>query len=334
MIFKSIDQLKDYIGGMQRNLQWESWKPFVREAEQFFIKKAIGYTFLKTLHGKVNIETLELNNANEKETELIELIRIATAAYVDYLSTYRMILSTGDSGKNIKTPTGTTAPTRWSATGSMQSSLSRGDMAMEDVLVFLEENDEDFSDWKSSDFYTKFKSGYVRTAARLTESFPFAKNSRRLFLNMKSDIEKAQGSFLNSTIGADFNNEFKERLLVNQALNAAESELLRLIGNVVSLKGVLDTLPYLNINEEWRLVSQHDGLGSENTLPDRRRDEIAVQLKTSLEYANSELINYLQANSSTVVFPTYFNSNLYTTRAERSNASGFKNDRNQKFAII
>lgn len=334
MLFKSIKQLKMYMGGIQRNMNWDTFEAFVREADQFFTQKEIGKELLDALSEKVPADGLELTEeTSDKEKELINILRISVAGYTDFLSSYRLILSTGDSGKTMNTAAGTTAPTKWSAIGSMQAALSRGDMAMEDALVYLEKNADDFEDWKNSDFYTVFNDCYVRTATQLTESFPFTKNSRRIFVNLKAELMKAQGTPLNQVMGADFNAVMKERIGADD-LTEEEKILLKHISNVVSMRAVSEAIPYLNINENWRLVSQIDGYGDETILPDSRRDEIALQVSEALELSKNELTKYLQDTASAEVFPEYFTSSLYENRAESGTSSRFVNKKEKKYAVL
>lgn len=335
MLFKDIKQLKMYMGGIQRNMNWDTFEAFVREADQFFTRKEIGKELLDALSEKVIADSTELaQGTTDKEKELIDILRISVAGYTDFLSSYRLILSTGDAGKTMNTAAGTTAPTKWSAIGSMQAALSRGDMAMEDALVYLEKNADDFEAWKDSDFYTVFNDCYVRTATQLTESFPFAKNSRRIFMNLKPELIKAQGTTLNQVIGAEFNAAMMERIGAAD-LTAEEKVLLQHIANVVALRAVSEAIPYLNINENWRLVSQIDGYGDETILPDSRRDEIAVAVGEALELSKNQLVNYLHSKASAEVFPLYFNSSLYAARAEKDSLSSrFVNKKERKYAVL
>ncbi|MGR3809602.1 DUF6712 family protein [Jiulongibacter sp. NS-SX5] len=333
MIFKDINQLSEYIGGIQNVMHFETFKPFVSEAEEFFVKDSIGKDLLDTLSDFVTENDVNLGAATDKEKEAIHLLRMSVAGYVDFVGSYRLVLTTGDGGKTMFTPPNSTAPTKWATLGGMEAALSRGDTAMERLLVYLESNADDFDSWTESDFYTILKGCYVRTATKLTEAFPFAKNSRRLFLGLSDGLKKAQGSYLNSIIGADFNKLMITRILADD-LSEAETELLDKIATVVSLKAVADSVPYLNINEHWRLVSQFDGYGNQAVLPESRRNEISLQVEGALELAKNELTKYLQDTASAEVFPEYFNSSLYESRAESGTSSRFVNKKERKYAVL
>ncbi|UBM58232.1 hypothetical protein LAG90_15620 [Marinilongibacter aquaticus] len=333
MIFKNVEQLKDYLGGIQRNMNWATWKAFVREAEEFFVLEILGADFLDELSEFISESGLDfVTEVSPKKKRAIDLLRISLAAYTDAVGTFRLIMTTGDSGKNFQTPPNTQAPTKWATIGSLQTAIGRGDMAMEKLIAYLEKNAADFETWKSSENYTILKSAFVSSAIVLTEHFPFAENSRRLFLSLKSEFAKAQGRYLSGIISAEFNNALQARL-VSDDLETEEKEAIKKIAAVVALKGVSEGVTFLNINENWRLVSTYDGIQSEMVLPESRRNEISIQVSNALELAKNELVKFLQEKASEDVFSEYFNSSLYAARIEKP-STRFVNKKERKYAIL
>lgn len=341
MLIKSIDGVSEYFGGIQRTITYKVWKPFLREATQFYLKPAIGAELLKVLEDKIDGNNNIAGDASDAEIELIDLLRIALVAYADYVGTFRMILSTGDAGKMQNSPVNSQAPAKWATVGSLNDAISRGDLAMEDVLRYLEANEGQFAAWTESEFYTQLKDNYVDSAEELTYHYPFANNARRLYVAMKPELNKAQKGHLNRFMGAAANAELiaAAKVAAAKAENdrtVADKELLEAKNRaaaVVALKAVLDSVAYLNVNTEWRLVSKTDGVQNEGILSDKRRDEIRRDIAAELQLAESELRSYLQDIASETVLPTYYASDLYAARVVTP-TTRFENKPDRKYAVL
>ena len=332
MLIKDIKDFKAVFGGVQRNMEWDTWKPFVNEAEQFFIIPAIGeelYTEIDTL---INATT---PNINVKQARLINFLKIAIAAYADYCGWFRILLNTGDGGKTVISPKDMQAPGKWATVGGRRDAAKRGDKSLELALVYLETNANDFSVWQESDFYTILQKQFITSASELTEYFPHASSSRRMFLQLKNYLKKAQDKHLKNIVGSELWADWVGKISnTDYSPIQEELEVWEIASNYISRKAVADATPYLNISEDWRLISESDGVENEDVLPKERREEIALKEAELAEGYRSELIRYLQTNSSTTVFPLYFSSTLYTSRSERKTFSKLPNSKENKYFVL
>lgn len=73
----------------------------------------------------------------------------------------------------------------------LQGLFADGYQAVEDLIIFLEENEEDFSDWKDSAKYTKLKSSFINSAS-LFQKYVDIGNSRQVFLKLWPSIQKVE----------------------------------------------------------------------------------------------------------------------------------------------
>lgn len=330
MLIKDINDFKSVYGGIQKTMFWDTWSPFVKEAELSFIIPAIGEEFYDELVSLVSSN----NTLSVKQARLIGMLKIAVAAYADFMGWFRITASTGDAGKVMHTPENSQAIPKWFAASGRRDAQNRGDKFLEQTLVYLEKNADDFQTWKDSDSCTLFDNQFISTASELTKVFPQAKHSRRVFLQLKEYIGSAQESLIKVIGKAQYEAWITKITDANATISPLEDDAFLLVRTMIARKAFADALPYLNISEDWRLISETDGVANEDILPQSRRDELAgIELANAEKFKN-ELIRFLQANASATVFPEYYLSGLYQSRIETKTFSKFQNKPENKFAVL
>lgn len=329
MLIKDIDDLKSVYGGIQQVMQWKTWSPFVNEAEMFFVIPAIGEELYAELNGLVTNGTA----LNPKQARLMNLLKISVAAYADFVGWFRITASTGDAGKVIHTPTNTQAPAKWFTAAGRKDAALRGDKALESALVYLEANVSSFVTWKNSGACTLYDKQFISTATELTGYFPQAKKSRLIFLQLKDYLGLAQ-KYLIQVVGKAQYDAWLEKIADSTYTpSPLEADAWLLVRSLIARKAFAEAIPYLNISEDWRLISETDGITNEDILPQTRRDELAFMEEQNAEKYKNELIRFLQEQASADVFAEYFGSGLYASRAEKKTFTKFQNDKTNKFFV-
>ncbi len=330
MLINSIEDFKSVYGGVQTTMYWDTWSPFVNEAELSFIIPAIGEELYDELNTLVNGE----DTPNAKQARLIMLLKISLAAYADFMGWFRISASTGDAGKVVNTPENTQAPAKWFTAAGKRDAQNRGDKFLEQALVYLEKNVDEFVTWKDSDSCTLFDKQFISTASELTRFFPQAKHSRRVFLQLKEYLGPAQEYLIKVVGKAQYDAWVLKISDANATYSPIEDDAFLLVRAMIARKAFADALPYLNISEDWRLISETDGVANEEILPQVRRDELAALEEMNADRFRNELIRLLQANASATVFPEYYLSGLYQSRIETKTFSKFQNKPENKFAVL
>ena len=330
MLINDIYDFKSVYGGVQTTMYWDTWSPFVNEAELGIIIPAIGEEFYDELN------TLVIMNAslNRKQARLIGLLKISLAAYADFVGWFRISASTGDAGKVMNTPENTQAPAKWFTAAGRRDAQNRGDKFLEQALVYLEKNADEFETWKDSDVCTLYDGQFISSASELTKVFPQAKKSRRVFVQLKEYISSAQDDLIKVVGKAQYEAWITKISDANATISPLEDDAFLLVRTMIARKAFASALPYLNISEDWRLISETDGVVNEDILPQDRRDELAGVELANAEQCKNELIRFLQANASANVFPEYFGSGLYESRKETKSFSKFQNKPENKFAVL
>lgn len=323
MLIDRIETLKEAIGGIQQTMNWRTWAPFVRQAEMLYIVPAIG----QELYSELDQDAAP----NEITTELLVWLRMAIAEYADLLGGMRLVLHTSDAGKQSPSGTNMQAPGKWMIVAARKEAINKADLALENALRFLETHKADFSTWRSSSAYTLSKGSFINSASELTRYFPAARQSRRIYLALRDYIAKAERFYVKPLVGeAQFTN-LKLRLLSNDpAFSTHETEALELLRYALVHRAFSESITYLNINEDWRLVSETDGITNEDVLAPARRAEMRNDCEYQQQEFQSRLVNYLTDHASADVFPEYFGSTLYVP-TRRRNGSRIANDPTKSF---
>jgi len=342
MLIKNIAQLKSFYGGVQSSMNFDSWKSYLNEAAVKYIEPYIGDELLEELGELVNNATKQDESlavsATAKQRKLLNLLRISLMAYADYMGMFRQLMSTGDAGKNVPTPPNMQAVSKWLGIGALRSALVRGDDFLEMALKYLERNAADFSVWADSDLFTVRSKFLINSADKFSEFFPACKGSRRMFMTMEKELEKSQNE-VRSRLGAVFFDGLIEKnalLIKNEPVDDAAkwAALIKMVGAVISNRAVMNAVPFLNIDGEWHLYSDTDGIDTRELLSAERRMEIAGKMGAEYDKTYAGVLNFLNAEASSVLFEEFFNSTLYVGPNENSNPKIYKNKKENPYAIV
>jgi hypothetical protein len=324
MLINDIIEFKKYYGGIQRTMSWSTFESFVREAELFYIIPFISEEFYEEIIG---VET-----PNAKQTKVLDFLKIAAAAYADFSGYLRLSNTTGDMGKAVASPQHMQAVSKWGTAAGRVDARNRGDRALEMALKYLEKNAADFGTWKSSDAYSLRPDLLVGSAVVLTKFFPHANDSVRMYLGLRKYLEQTQ-ELVPELLGDNFWIVLKAKFIPD-TLGGLETSFLNKVRNWMTHKAIADALPYLNISEDWRLISESDGIQNEDMLPRERRQELALVVSDKVKGLYTVVVNFLQENASATVFPEYFNSELYSSRVIDKTGGRFKNDKSKTFGVL
>lgn len=212
---------------------YETFAPALALAEQNFIIPVLG----KQLFAKL-VAYYTGSTVKEKEQTLLEMVQfslVRLAYWKSYNSLATMITDSGassevDQSKRLY---------RYQEDALMEELKTDGFNQLDVVLEFLEENIEDFPDFKFSDYYTTLQNSFIPTTKIFQQHYNI-KGSRLVFLQMKyyiSDVEQILlphyiGRTLMENIMGDMANEkYKpilrqiQKFVVYMAIHNGVSEL-------------------------------------------------------------------------------------------------------------
>ncbi|TDB67128.1 DUF6712 family protein, partial [Arundinibacter roseus] len=207
MLINSIEELKESIGGIQQTMNWRTWKPFVQQAEMLYILPAIGQELYDELS--------EAQTLSDKQSTLLDWLRMAIAEYADLLGGMRLVLHTSDAGKQAPSGANMQSPGKWMIVAARKEAINKADLALEQALQYLESNKASFTTWKNSLSYTLSKELFIGSATEMTAYFPAARHSRRIYLALRDYLRKAEKFYIKPLLGDALYTSWKNRLVAD-----------------------------------------------------------------------------------------------------------------------
>ena len=311
-LIKDVITYKETIGGVQQSIEWETIKGIVRTAETLYIIPIFGDEFYNELVAYTG------NDVNVKT--LIEQLQQASAYYTLALATPQMVASMGDGGIAVNTQGSGQAMAKWMNVQLIESSMGLADKSLESAIQYLEKYEKKkvanvyvFNTWRNSINYSTSKSLFIPTATLLTEHFPVAKGSHRVFISMLQYLKRAEKTFIQPLLGKDFFDDLKAKISNDtEELSDEEEIALDYLRSALAHKAFSMGIPYLNFNADFQLVSETDGVKNQDAATRDKLDGMKVDCDENAKVFANKLKQYIDSVASTTKLTSYFNSATYT----------------------
>lgn len=303
-LVKTLEIFKGKIGGVQKDMFPKTWLPYVEAAEKRYILPEISEDFYDELIG--------LQNPNANQVKLIDKLQEASAYYSYMSSIISMSVSVGDAGIMQNTPANTATMTKWQYVTLAKDARDKADSALERALKWLEKNRSHFPTWTSSDEYKQSKAVLVSSPQELTDCLPFVNNSYIFYKRLVKYIENSEKFFVAPLIGKQFLATIKIKAsTANPQWSSAEVEMLDLLRHALTHHAFAESVMYLNINQDFRVVAETDGVINENDVDSDRKSGLKAKSEKMAETFGNKLLRHLNDNASVSVYPEFFQSSLY-----------------------
>lgn len=180
--WNNATEMRQYVS-VAASTTFETLEAPLRNAFEKYIRRLLGDTLTAKL-----IEYYGAETTTEKQSRFVALAQAANA-FLAFWSEYdEMQLQIDDSGSHRQESDGQKTPYKYQEQQLRASWRNKGFNAMDDMLEFLEKNDTDFPDFKTSENYTVSKKEIVRTTKELHDVY-WINNSRILFLRLKPHLK-------------------------------------------------------------------------------------------------------------------------------------------------
>ncbi len=225
-LFKTIDEIKEFCP-MIGSSDFINFAPFIDQAERDFIKPYIGKELYDDIVAAYNTEegSGSGTSISAEQTLLLLKIQSALAFYMEYLWIPSGQVSIGDSGIRVSVTETNKPAFAWQIKDLRRECLRMAGSAMDDLLLFLEENKIDYPLWTESEAYLNYKSTFIASAKEFTKYFAALGNSRMNFLAIYPTIQRIEEFIIQSELGKTFYDELKaEFQLAEQGSGISISE--------------------------------------------------------------------------------------------------------------
>lgn len=301
----NISQIRDHVN-IDSSLQLPTLQPHVNFVERYF-KKILGTAQYLALNTAIASES----TSQEQDALLAEiypsLSRLAVATYV--VSGGLSISSQGV--RRVEDSNEKTAY-KYQEDAMIKRLTLEGFELIDDVLEFLEENEDDYAAWKNDTIaYTKFKQLFINTTTEFEEQYSIG-GSRLTFRAMFPLLKHADYMSMRPILGSNFYDELKtqikERNISEENANLLSEYIRPAVAHMV-IAEAMDTLAVQISESGVRVVEIMQSFPSdvlEKNAPESvRTAKKSAASQRAQEYLG-KLVGELQENASATKYATYF----------------------------
>jgi hypothetical protein len=256
-LITTIAELKKYIA-IEDNAKYKTFEPFIKEAEQLFIKDLLGKDFYNefTDDYEASVETTPVP-LNEAQQALLEYIQRPLSYYTLLQATPHLSVTVGEMGiRQIRDDKSDAAP-RWKEEKLSLQSVKTADLHADLLLKYLEDNaavDNDFATWFTSSANTK-NSGNIIYSTAIASRHISINDSRRVFLQLRNKIREIEKRSIPKLIGQEQYDQLVSELIAG-TVTGVNRDLLDKIEPIICKRALYMQLPFMRvqINENGVLL--------------------------------------------------------------------------------
>ena len=295
-LFKTIEEIKQFLP-VTASFKFEEIKPFMVQVERNYIIPMVSKTQFDELNTAYNASlTPTLTPAQE---ELLTEIRYALTPLMYWLWIPHGQVKVSGAGIQITSTATQKTAFQWQVDKLEESAFTSGFLALETLLIFLEENKDTYTLWKASESYTISKELFINSAKQFNEQYPI-NNSRYLFLQIRAFSKIIERETIKGTLGKELYDLVKASLL-EDAPDPDYSDLLEYIKPVIAFGTLLKASTRLSLIIDSKGVSIFNNNNSQTTnvlqgADDKRLQMWKEDMKYEFDSATQALLDYLNEN--------------------------------------
>jgi len=259
MLLSSITEIKSILPIGAGN-DFNRLKPHIQNAETAFIKPLLGTNMYDELcEFYESYPYLDPTDVQIITGELLLKIQHAIIHLAYYVGFDFLNTSVSDMGFSRTESTTSKTLFRYQEDNLRDYFKTSGFNMLDDVLLFMEENISNFTEFESSDTYTVFKSAFIQSAKAFSEIY-FINNSRITFLRLQTHIKFVEETIIFPLLGSDTYYEIKAGMITDPVPS-------KVVGVLPYIRTPLAYLSVALLMEESGADLTDKGLWFQSTMP-------------------------------------------------------------------
>ena len=249
-LFKTISEIRKYVP-VDENMHFESFKPFVEEAELMYVKQLLGAYYMVLLTDYTDNTNADGTDTGMQQTsiDIIPFVQRTLAYYSAYQSLAHIGVSLGDMGVQEQFGSNSRPAPRWKSRELQQQYINQADKHADALLTYLEQNSSEtfYQAWFEDPEANTQLSGLIVRSTEIASRYVDIHESRRVFLRMKKRIKEIELNEIKRIVCTD-----QYEALVTQikegTLTTANTELVSMLEPYISKKALYLTIPSIRIS--------------------------------------------------------------------------------------
>lgn len=246
MLFKDTDTLKNY-ATLSGTLNLASIKITMEGVERAYLYPRLGKTLYNDLQTEYTAAVNDAGYGTPVQKELLEHCRRVTAPLFCYHYAPKTDVHVGESGMHRSETSNLKAAYQYQGTKYREENFNEGQLAIENLLQFLEDNIASFPTWASSAEFAEYRSLFIKTASEFNKLYPSPAPQRNFFaLRPKMvDVHEVHiRNFLGDTI---YDGLIVKSKANPQTFTAKDKVLLEKINKAIAYYTVAFAAPFLAV---------------------------------------------------------------------------------------
>lgn len=305
MLITTIEQIREVIGGaVRKENTLEILKPYMEKAEERLLTELIGSEQLEALS--------ETASGLEIKLKILVTKAIIWNGYQD--AWYQGFYEFSGSGIKKQAVKDTESLFRYQEDTIQKDIVRKADEATEQLMLFLEDNANDFPLYKNSDAFKNNFSYLISTPTALQRSLPEVSKSYRMYQVLKVYMPRVENTTVRTITGDLLYEDLKSKISSGAALDGNYKRLLALAQDYSAPATLLDAMPWISVQftpSGIRVLKVFNNLNDETPLTTAQTDWLTGILRNRVDSSKTALRMFLNLVASETVFPDYFNSSLY-----------------------
>jgi hypothetical protein len=213
MLFTTIDEIKTFLPIGAGN-DFLKLKPHIQNAENKFVKPLLGAGMYDELQEFYEAEYPAVPTETQEATKtLLEKVQHAVIHLAYYLGFDFMNVTTSSAGFQRTESDKLKGLYKYQEDNLKQYFSDSGFNALDDVLVFLEDNIEHFGEFELEPNYTALKESFLPTV-KIVEEIPFnIQGSRLTLLALQPSVKFVEDTTIRTTLGGTIYLALKEEMV-------------------------------------------------------------------------------------------------------------------------
>lgn len=235
-MFKSVEEIKLYFSGVQRNMSDRTLMPFVEMAALRYIIPFVGEAFYREL------ETAHKSDGGGTPAQKLAIVPIQRAlAYYTFLDALPILsLAMGDLGVHEVNTTNSTPARQWVYNNLESACAGNADIYLDQALSYLEKFAGEYPTYVASGEYLESKELFFSSADELSRYINMG-GSRIAYQTLRVYIRRAEDIYIRPTTGQPLFDSLKSKAK-DKSLTASEKLLMEKILKTLSQYSLYEAL--------------------------------------------------------------------------------------------
>lgn len=246
MLFKDSDTLKIY-AALSGEVNLNSIKVTMEGVEMAYLYPRLGKELYNSLQADYAAAATDATFGTELQKQLLDYCRKVIAPLFCYHFAPKTEVRVSDSGVHRSETSSLKAAYQYQGTRYREENFNEGQLAIENLLQFLEDNIASFPTWASSVEFQQYRSLFIKTATAFNQLFPSAAPQRNYFA-LRPKMVDVQEVNIRNFLGDTLYESLLGKAKANpQTFTAKEKVLLERISKAIAYYTVAFAAPFLAV---------------------------------------------------------------------------------------